>query len=107
MRLVPRLRSRLSLALIAAALSVIPVFFLSGCQTAPITGRKQFILVGDNTMAELGAEAYKQALSEAPISQDRAANDLLHRVGMRIAEASGQSDYAWEFKVIQDDKTVN
>jgi len=92
------------LAVIAA-----PLLGLPGCQTVEGTGRKQFILpgFGDQTMAQMGADAYKQALEGQTISTDKAANDLVRRVGMRIAEATNHPDYQWEFTVIQDDKTVN
>ncbi len=97
-----RFRRAILVVLAAIFLLVIPA-----CQTAPITGRKQFIIVGENTEVEMGAEAYKQILEKAPVSRDKATNDLVRRVGMRIAEASGRSDYVWEFTVIDDDKTVN
>jgi predicted Zn-dependent protease len=71
------------------------------------TGRKQFLLVGESTMVQMGVEAYKQALEKQTISTDKAANDLVRRVGMRIAEASNRSDYKWEFTVIEDVNTVN
>src|SRR5262245_56744482 len=73
------------LAVIAA-----PLLGLPGCQTVEGTGRKQFILpgFGDQTMAQMGADAYKQALEGQTINTDRATNDMVKRVGMRIAEAT-------------------
>ncbi len=102
----PRLLSHARRAL-AAALAPVLFLALPACQTAPVTGRHQIIAIGENSEIEMGAEAYKQALDKAPISDDKATNDLVRRVGMRIAAASGRSDYQWEFKVIQDDRTVN
>src|SRR6266545_711531 len=93
---------RCLLAVTAAALLGLP-----GCQTVEETGRKQFIVVGESTMVQMGAEAYKQALEGQPISTDKAQNDLVRKVGMRIAEASNRTDYQWEFTVIKDDNTVN
>lgn len=87
--------------------SVVLVLTLAGCQTVGETGRKQFIAIGETTEIDMGIEAYRQALEKAPVSKDRAINDLVQRVGMRIAEASGRSDYKWEFTVVQDDGTVN
>jgi len=34
-------------------------------------------------------------------------NDLVHRVGRKIAEAANKPENQWEFAVIQDDKMVN
>ncbi|NLF59244.1 MAG: M48 family peptidase, partial [Candidatus Hydrogenedens sp.] len=38
---------------VAVFLAVIPVLF-SGCETVPLTGREQFLLVRDSEMAALG-----------------------------------------------------
>ena len=92
---------------IAVALAALCLFGSPGCQTEEITGRRQFIAFGEQTEIDMGVEAYRQTLEKAPICKDKATNDLVRRVGMRIAEASKKSDYKWEFTVIQDDKTVN
>ena len=34
-------------------------------------------------------------------------NELVHRVGRKIAEVANKPEYQWEFAVIQDDKMVN
>jgi predicted Zn-dependent protease len=34
-------------------------------------------------------------------------NDLVHRVGRRIAEVANKPEYHWEFAVIQDDRAIN
>jgi predicted Zn-dependent protease len=91
----------------AAVLGAIVLLSFSGCDTVQITGRRQFLLVGENTEVEMGVEAYKQALEKAQVSTDKAQIDLVRRVGMRIAEATQKSDYKWEFTVIEDPKTVN
>ena len=35
------------------------------CTTAPVTGRKEFNLVGDGTMNKLGQQTYAQELAKA------------------------------------------
>ena len=55
----------------------------------------------------MGLEAYQTVLKKEKISHDPAANELVSRVGARIAAATGRNDYRWEFKVIDDPKTVN
>jgi predicted Zn-dependent protease len=74
---------------------------LAACQSAPVTGRQQLIVVGDDEAAEMGAQAYEQILAESTISDDPEMNKMVKRVGRRIARASGQ-DYDWEFTVIED-----
>lgn len=80
---------------------------LSACATAPITGRHQLILVSPAQEAEMGVSAYKEVLSQSTVSRDAKTNELVERVGRRLAAVADRPDFQWEFKVIQDDKTVN
>lgn len=77
------------------------------CSRAPETGRLQFIVVGDNTMNKLGADAYQEVKENEKISEDARINRIVEKVGRRIAAASDRTDYEWEFTVIDDPKTVN
>jgi metalloendopeptidase OMA1, mitochondrial len=72
------------------------------CQTVPITGRSQFVLVPEGTEVQMGLESFQQILGKSKISTDPRLNEQVTRVGRRIAEATGRSDYQWEFKVIED-----
>lgn len=80
---------------------------LIACQTVPITGRSQLQLLPESEETRMGIQAYQQILAKARISHDPVANDLVRRVGSRIAEATGRRDLPWEFKVIDDDRQVN
>ncbi len=94
--------------LAAAALAALPLFVLPACQTEEITGRKQFILIGQDTELQMGLDAYKQVLEKAQLCQDKATVDMVRRVGKSIAAVTPKAgEYQWEFNVIQDDKTVN
>ncbi|WP_456433096.1 M48 family metallopeptidase [Thermosulfuriphilus sp.] len=86
---------------------VVWLFLLSACATAPITGRQQLILIDPKTELALGLQAYREILKEAKLSQDPQINALVERVGWRIAKATGHTNYDWEFKVIDDPKTIN
>jgi predicted Zn-dependent protease len=72
------------------------------CETVPITGRSQLLLVPEGTEVQMGLESYQQILSKAKLSTDARLTEQVTRVGLRIAEATGRSDYQWEFKVIED-----
>jgi predicted Zn-dependent protease len=72
------------------------------CQTVPITGRSQLVLVPEGTEVQMGLESYQQILGKAKLSTDARLTERVTRVGRRIAEATGRSDYQWEFKVIED-----
>jgi predicted Zn-dependent protease len=72
------------------------------CQTVPITGRSQFLLLPEAEELQMGLQSYQEVLRKAKLSTDPAANDLVRRVGTRIAAATGRSNYQWEFKVIEE-----
>jgi predicted Zn-dependent protease len=76
------------------------------CQTVPITGRSQLLLLPEGTEMQMGLTAYQEILKKSKITSDPTLNADLTRVGRRIADATGRTDYKWEFHVI-DDKQVN
>ena len=80
---------------------------LVACQTVPITGRSQLQLLPESEEMRMGVQAYQDVLRKSRISPDPALNDLVTRVGTRIAEATGRRDLPWEFKVIDDDRQIN
>ncbi|MGH6619624.1 MAG: M48 family metallopeptidase [Alphaproteobacteria bacterium] len=94
---VRRARALFLAATLAAGVAV------TGCETAPVTGRQQMILMSDSQATEMGLTAYKQILKESKISPDKEMNERVRRVGQRIAAVSGRPDLPWEFNVIQDD----
>lgn len=71
-----------------------------GCRSAPVTGRKQLLLVGEESETQLGATAYQEVVSKETPSQNKQYIDLVNRVGQRIAAVAGKSEYQWEFRVI-------
>ncbi|HOM29726.1 MAG TPA: M48 family metallopeptidase [Deltaproteobacteria bacterium] len=81
--------------------------FIAGCATSPYTGRKQLLLVSESEEAALGMKAYQEVLKKEKISHDAKTNEMVRRVGMRIAAAANKPGYSWEFTVIDSPKTVN
>jgi len=79
----------------------------AGCQTVPLTGRSQLMLISEEQEIQMGQAAWKDFLKKAKISTDPRADELVHRVGERIAAATGKRNYQWEFKVVAEDKTIN
>ncbi|MEL6961861.1 MAG: M48 family metallopeptidase [Pseudomonadota bacterium] len=86
---------------IASAFTVLAI--LAACDTAPITGRSQLILVGDQQVQALGLQAYNQMKQEMPRSNDRALDRRVQEVGKRIAAISPQPDWDWEFTLFDND----
>lgn len=92
-----------------ARLLILALVALS-CTTAPVTGRKEFNLVGDSTMNQLGLTEYKTELAKVKPSTDAAATAMVSRVAKRIAdaaEANYHPGYQWQVTLIDDPKTVN
>jgi len=80
---------------------------LAGCYKAPGTARDQFIYFSPEKEIEMGVKAFREILRSAPLSTNPEVNDLVHRVGRRIADAANKPDYHWEFAVIDEPKMVN
>lgn len=76
------------------------VYLCNGCRTAPVTGRKQLIMMPESQEIALGAQAYSETLSKEPESKDPAIRAMVERVGRRIADVAGRNDFQWEFKAI-------
>lgn len=80
---------------------------LAACSTVPYTHRHQLNIISDSEENKLGLQAWKETLSTAKLSSDPAASAMVERVGRRIAAAAARPDYDWQFKLIDDPKTVN
>lgn len=74
---------------------------LPACETTtnPETGRGQFILVSDEQMSQAALQAWAQVRQQTPAWNNRAAQDRLQRVGMRIAQGAGRAQQPWEFQL--------
>ena len=55
----------------------------------------------------MGVSAYRELLRKAPVSDDSELNELVNRVGNRIAAVAIKPEYQWEFAIIRDDRTIN
>lgn len=82
---------------------VLIALVLSGCATAPLTNRTQFIMISSEQEMALGASEAQKVVQSSKLSGDKVLQARIKRIGERIAAVSGRSDYAWEFNVIQDD----
>src|SRR5262245_46089855 len=80
---------------------------LAGCYRAPGTGRDQMIFFSEEKEMQFGIGAYREVLRQARLSENPDSNEMIQRVGRRIAEVAHKPQYQWEFAVIDDDKTIN
>jgi predicted Zn-dependent protease len=76
------------------------------CVTVPESNRRALNFLPDGQMNSLGEQAFKDVLAKEKISNDPYLNEMVTRIGRRIADASGVK-FKWEFKVIDNAKTVN
>jgi len=81
---------------------------LAACDSAPVTGRSQLMLVGEREEQQMGLQAYREVLAKEPLSNDAQTNALVEKVGRRIAAAAERPPgdlwkaprFRWEFKTV-------
>ena len=80
----------------------------AGCSTEPITGRRQLSFVGAGQELQLGVAEFDKMKQSTPINRDPKINEMVSRVGNRIAAAAKDDlpDAQWEF-VVFDSKEAN
>jgi predicted Zn-dependent protease len=91
-------------SIVASLLLLSAVLFGTGCQTAPVTGRKQMLLMPESQEVSMGLSAFNDVAAKEPPSQNAQYNELVQRVGLRIAAVAGKPDYKWEFKTIASEQ---
>ena len=82
---------------------------LAACESAPVTGRSQIMLVSESEERQMGLQAYQQVLATEHVSHNAQVNALVEKVGRRIANAAERPPenmwhaphYRWEFKVFE------
>lgn len=80
---------------------------LISCYKAPGTARDQLIFISEEKEMAMGVKAYREVLRQARLNENPDTNEMVNRVGQRIAAAAHKPEYHWEFAVIQDDRMVN
>lgn len=92
-------RRRLLLALAGGAA-------IAACSENSATGRRQFVIVSDDMLAELSRQAWSNALAQTPRVTDYRMQRRLEAIGQRVAGASAHNSLDWEF-VAFDSPEVN
>lgn len=77
------------------------LFALTGCQTAPYTGRSQLIMMSESEEIKMGEDSWKELLSKSKLSNDSKQNAAVKKVGESIAKIVKNKPYKWEFVVIE------
>ena len=99
----PSLKTKQWILLTLVAVSSALLFTVTGCSTVPITGRTQLNLISAEKETQLGLSSFDQLKKDTPINHDPAVNNLVQRVGKRIAAVAGTDlpDAQWEFVVFE------
>jgi predicted Zn-dependent protease len=88
----------------ARMLMVLLTLALAACESAPITGRNQLILLPESEDAQMGLQAYQEIKQEEQISRNPELNRRVQEVGRRIAQVSGHPEWDWQFTVFENDE---
>ncbi len=102
----PLRRTPATVTALLLAIGVSLTITSSGCRTAPISGRRQLVIIPESQEITLGVQAYEKTLAEEAMSENRQLIEMVNRVGQRIAAAADKPEYDWEFRVIASD-TMN
>lgn len=96
----PVVTRRRALIAVGAAAAV------AACETNPVTGRNQFILVNESQLSQMALQAWAQQRQQTPAWRNPGQQARLERVGMNIARAANAANLDWEF-VIFDRPDLN
>lgn len=100
------------------SLSLLALLFLVACTKNAFTGRKSLNIIPSGTINQLSTDEYRSFLKENKTLSSGKEVDLVRRVGNDLKAATevyyrskGKSaelkEFAWEFNVVDDPKTVN
>ncbi|MEZ6122933.1 MAG: M48 family metallopeptidase [Planctomycetaceae bacterium] len=99
----PQTTHRAILAAGLATMTVVATLVTIGCTTAPVTQRKQLLVMSEDKENAMGLTAYEQVLKDEPLSTNQSAQEMVKRVGQRIAAVANRPDFQWDFNVIESE----
>lgn len=80
---------------------------LFACTTVPETQRSQLLLINKGQEVELGLTEFQKLKQSVPVSTDARLNEMVKRVGQRIASVADLPQAQWEFVVFDKPDTAN
>jgi predicted Zn-dependent protease len=91
--------------LLPAVVLAAAIFLVAGCQTNPVTGKSQLVLMSEQEEIAAGKQYYGMAtqLSEGE-TPHRPVQELVTRVGMKMARNSERPNLPWEFNVVDSNE---
>ena len=91
--------------LAATAALLTALLALAGCATNPVTGKSELVLMSEQEEIATGKQYYGMAtqLSEGE-TPHRSVQELVTRVGTKMARTSERPDLPWEFNVVDSNE---
>jgi predicted Zn-dependent protease len=86
------------------ALGLAVTCFVAACAKNPTTGRRQFNVVPDSVMHDLGKQAFQEMLANEEVERAGPDSAVLKRVGGRLATVVNRDDYDWRFALIESEE---
>ena len=83
---------------------ILPGLVISACTTTPVSNRSALILIPKSQEISLGTQSYIEILKREKESEDTQLNQIIRRVGQRIASVSDMPKLEWEIKLIESDQ---
>ncbi|MCW5891574.1 MAG: M48 family metallopeptidase [bacterium] len=80
---------------------------VAACGTVPYTNRSQLVLISAREEAALGAQAFKEVVTEEPVLRAGGVVTPVVEVGQRLAAVAQRPDFDWRFVVIDKPDEVN
>jgi len=89
---------------------------MAGCQSAPVTGRNQFIIVPESQAIQASTQAYAEVLApirkQGKLNDDAAMKARVDRITARLVAQAIKyrpetGSWDWQVAVIDDPKTIN
>lgn len=99
----PVRRPVVAACLAIACLASSAIFLFVGCQSVPMTERKQLLVMSEDRENEMGLSAYQDVLKSEPVTKNEKYVEIVRRVGQRIAAVANRPDFKWEFNVIESE----
>ena len=74
-------------------------FASMGCRTAPVTGRKQLVLIPQAQEIAMAEQSFEQIIATEQPSSDARLQQMVIRVGTRIAAVANKPNFQWDFRL--------
>jgi predicted Zn-dependent protease len=82
------------------------VVIIAGCATNPATGRRQLMLMSESQEIQIGRQSDAEVRKQMGVYNDPELQQLVSRVGQRLAQAAHRPNLPWTFTVV-DEPAVN